>query len=635
MKSLLRVAVVACLPLAGVSAAPLADQVPLEVFAELPPIEGAELSPDGTRLAAKMNVNGKMMLVVRSLLDASARPAMLEPGDIDVNWWRWVGNDWLAVGLGGRDGPDGMYISRILGVSADMSKVNQIGWRQAGQDADDLLWVSRGGEPEIVFAKQMGFGREQDWYPSVYRANLATGQLKLVTSSYTDIWSWYADGQGNVRLGVPYSNKTIAPYVRYRQSDNEDFRTVRLPVAKWDEAALPFMFLPEGKALAFDDSTGRKSLHEFDLSGMRVGKMLIGDEKYDIDAVLKTGDNSGVEGARIIKQKATYVWLNPQLKAAQDVIDGSADPGNGHILDYSADRSKLMVAIGTPSQAGGLFYWDQNAGGPKQIAWVNPKLQNRTMSPVKSIRYAARDGTEIEAVLTLPRGRAARNLPLIVMPHGGPAARDEESFDWQAQSLAEVGYAVIQPNYRGSTGYGSAFQDLGKGQWGRAMQDDLLDAIAWTAREGIADPKRVCIVGGSYGGYAAIRAAQRDGAHYRCAVSFAGVADLPAMRGYDRAFLLGDEASSFWKDQASNLKEVSPRFGAASFSVPLLLVHGVKDKRVPVKQSRLMAEELRKAGKTVDYIEQPEGDHHFSRAEDRLQFLQAMHAFVAKHNPAS
>jgi dipeptidyl aminopeptidase/acylaminoacyl peptidase len=269
----------------------------------------------------------------------------------------------------------------------------------------------------------------------------------------------------------------------------------------------------------------------------------------------------------------------------------------------------------------------------QRIGWYNSTLKSRSLSPVKTVEYKARDGTTIEAVLTLPRGQEAKNLPLIVMPHGGPGSRDSEAYDWWAQFLAEQGYAVIQPNYRGSTGYGNAFKEMGEGQWGLKMQDDLLDAIDWTAQEGIADPKRVCIVGGSYGGYAAMRGAQRDGDHYRCAVSYAGVSDIGAMLRYDRNYL-GKWVTEYWKKQVSDSKAVSPRFHPADFGAPILIAHGAKDKRVPVRQSRMLVDELKKAGKPYEYLEQERGDHHFSRAEDRLEFLKVLKAFLDKHNPA-
>ena len=224
-------------------------------------------------------------------------------------------------------------------------------------------------------------------------------------------------------------------------------------------------------------------------------------------------------------------------------------------------------------------------------------LGTEAFNPVKTIRYKARDGLEISAVLTLPRERDAKQLPLILMPHGGPFARDSETWNWWAQFLAERGYAVLQPNYRGSSGYGAAFAEKGEGQWGLAMQDDLNDALDWAVKQGIADAKRVCIAGASYGGYAAMRAAQRDGERFRCAVSYAGVSDLTSMMRYDSRFLNHGTRRDWMKEQAPDFRAVSPIYFPEQFSVPILLMHGKKDLRVQVKQSREMAEKLDKAGK--------------------------------------
>ena len=299
----------------------------------------------------------------------------------------------------------------------------------------------------------------------------------------------------------------------------------------------------------------------------------------------------------------------------------------------SRDRRRLIVYAASGADPGIYYLLDLDKRSMDLLSETQPALQGVKLGQVSSFRYKARDGLEIEAVLTLPPGLPSKGLPVIMMPHGGPAARDEEAWDWWAQYLAHMGYAVVQPNYRGSTGYGREFQQKAAGQWGLAMQDDLLDAIDHLAGLGTVDPKRACIVGGSYGGYAALRGAQRDGARYRCAVSYAGVSDLNGMLLYDSGFLNGGSSSDYWQETAPDLRQVSPLNWPAQFTIPVLLMHGRQDLRVPVKQSRAMAEKLQKAGKRVRYVEQPQADHHFSREEDRLQFLEEMTTFLREHNP--
>ena len=299
----------------------------------------------------------------------------------------------------------------------------------------------------------------------------------------------------------------------------------------------------------------------------------------------------------------------------------------------------MIVHVGSADQPGTYYYYDTSAGVMSSLSKISQNFgPGIHLSPVRTIRYKARDGLEITAVLTLPAGRDPKNLPLILMPHGGPFARDSEEWDWWVQFLAYRGYAVLQPNYRGSSGYGTALAEKGEGQWGLAMQDDLNDAVDWAVKEGIADAKRVCIVGASYGGYAAMRGAQRDGGRYRCAISYAGVSDLSAMMRYDGRFLNHGTRKDWMKQQAPDFASVSPINFAGQLSTPILLMHGRKDRRVQVSQSREMAEKLKAAGKIAGrdyiYVEQPLADHFFSRQADRLDFLQRMDAFLKEHNPA-
>ncbi|MET4897218.1 S9 family peptidase [Sphingomonadaceae bacterium jetA1] len=612
--------------------------VPVEAFAVLPEFEGPTLSPDGTRIAAKRAIDGKQFLMVAPLIKGHGKPALAALNDkTDVNWWRWINDEWLVIGLGAQQSIQGedYYITRMLGIRADMTKTIRIDWGNSGFRADDVLWTARDGSPRILFAKSTGIYEMNEVYPSVYEADVSTGRVKRIIAGQTDVWDWHADSHGQLRMGVRYNDDTRRTSLLYRKSNADSFQTIaRADGRKAETIVTPSIFRADGSALAISDDDGFDALYEVSLPDLKLGKKISAVTDYDIDGIIANESGDDVSAIRYTDRSYHDAWLDPRLKELQEEVDKAVAPRRAEIVSWNRDRSRFLVEVGGPSQAGALYYWDSAFGTMQWLSWNNGQLKGRRLSPVRSLRYPARDGTSIEAVLTMPRGRGDKNLPLIVLPHGGPFARDSESWDWWTQYLAELGYAVIRPNYRGSSGYGTAFAKKGEGEWGLKMQDDLNDAVTYLAGQGIADPKRVCMVGASYGGYAAMRAAQRDGAMYRCAISYAGVSDLQAIQRYDSRFLFNRTRADWLHKQAPDYRAVSPRFGAASVSIPLLIVHGKEDRRVPVNQSRMMVAALKAAGKPYDYIEQPLADHHFTRAEDRLEFLKAMAAFLAKYNPA-
>jgi dipeptidyl aminopeptidase/acylaminoacyl peptidase len=266
-----------------------------------------------------------------------------------------------------------------------------------------------------------------------------------------------------------------------------------------------------------------------------------------------------------------------------------------------------------------------------------PDIDPEQLAPVKPVRYQARDGLSLRGYLTLPRGRESKGLPLIVMPHGGPFARDDWEYDPFVQFFANRGYAVLQPEFRGSTGFGKDFVSKGYGEIGKKMQDDLDDGVDWLAKSGQIDPKRVCIVGLSYGGYAAMWGAVRNPDRYRCAVSWAGPSDLPAMMRYDRKqFNATRYFREFRKKFPSDdeLNAVSPINFAARLKVPLLIGHGEEDDSVPPKQTHKMVAALRKVGANVIPVFYKESEHSFASSKDLEDWLTRLEAFLAKYNPS-
>lgn len=622
----------------GARTSPVADgAIPTaEDFARLPAVDRPKISPNGQRIATLVDVKGQQYLTIVNL--DGTPPQVMGIQDIDINRWYWVNDDWLVANVGAQVEWYGStaYISRAIGIEASTGKFHFIGGKLfVGQNSGDVIWSAKDGSARVLLALQTSaYVDERGFWPQVVEVDLATGKEKAVVGSTEGVLDWVADNDGVVRLGYGTSLDGKSSRILYRKSAGDAFKTVDKATGSDTLIETPDIFLPDGKAVATGrDENGLMAVYDYDLEGLKRGAKLYSTPGYDIGGVLQdrmTGKLSGYE----VDDHTSYIrWIDPDMIALQKLIDQQVQGGHADIVSVDAKHDRAILLISSADAPGAYFLYDRASGNMGMLGQINPALGLHKYAPVKSIRYKARDGVEIEAILTLPKGKST-NLPLIVLPHGGPAARDFEDWDFWVQYLASRGYAVIQPNYRGSTGYGRAFQKLGEGQWGEKMQDDLIDAITYLAGQGIADDKRVCIAGGSYGGYAAMRAAQRDASHYRCAIAYAGVSDLNGMIRYNSNFLFSDAKKSWLKTQAPDLRGVSPINSPEKTAIPMLIVHGKKDDVVPFDQGKSLADKLTKLGKPVTFIAQPLADHHFSRAEDRLEFLKAMQAFLDKYNPS-
>jgi dipeptidyl aminopeptidase/acylaminoacyl peptidase len=606
-----------------------------ETFAQLPGIENPEISPDGKRVAARIAVRNRQYLAVFEI--AGGQPRLIDPTPAEINWWHWVNDEWLVMGAG-KLVPfeaDQWYVSRAYGVSASSAKIVPL-VSNAAQDADDVLWTAKDGSSRILLAYQTSvYEDDEGFWPRVDEVDVSTGKTKPVVAPHGGVMSWYADGSGVVRIGVGHSKDGRDVHLLYRADPKATFRTVQNTTAANEDLIVPALFLPDrDKALTYaNDEHGFRALYELDLKTLERGRQVMATPGFDLGGLVPDSAGTGFLGVGVSGERSGMRWVDPDMQAIETELRQYVNGGRSRIESFDRSRTHVIFYVGSPDSPGAYFIYDRAKHEVAALDFVNQTLKLHRLNPVQTIHYQARDGLDISAVLTKPAGKTGA-LPLIVMPHGGPFARDYESWDWIAQFMATRGYVVVQPNYRGSSGFGAAFAERGQGQWGLAMQDDLNDAVTALAKQGVVDPKRVCMVGASYGGYAAIRAAQRDGALYRCAVSFAGISDMNKMLRTDSRFLNSGASHDWTLKQAPDLKSVSSINFIDQFSIPLLLVHGTKDQVVAVGQSRSLASKLKAAGKTVEYVEQPEGDHHFSRYEDRLSFLKALEAWLDKYNPA-
>ncbi|WP_265528507.1 alpha/beta hydrolase family protein [Sphingomicrobium marinum] len=600
------------------------------------------LSPDGSRIALVMHDAKEKRIVI---LDAEnpqtvIRQALL--GEPPLQALRWAGNDRLLIKLqtykpvfGFTRPADRLF---IYDISADRSY--EAAPEFNGTYSGDLVYVDRSGEWALVAGQN-----DQNDYPSIRRVDLSTGKSKQIQHQMRGVWDWYADRDGVVRAAIQYS-KTNDFALQYRDNEDDKFKriTINLQRDSDDEIMVEsiFLSLTDAPSTAISNHRkGRFGVYEFDLQRGRIGEPIFEHPTHDIDSYYLDNESGSVLGIRYQDDRPRIHWLDEEMKRHQARIDRALPGMANRIASFASDRNRMIIHSSRGADPGLYYLLDIGAGRMDVIANPYERVDPDQLSPVQHVEYRARDGLEIDAYLTLPKDREATNLPLVLLPHGGPFARDTWSYDPLVQFIASLGYAVLQPNFRGSTGRGREFVEKGYGQFGTGMMTDMYDGIDWLAAQGIVDPKRVCIAGASYGGYAAMWGAIDAPERFRCAVSYAGISDLASMRRYDRKLLVPVRYTEFWRDMIAgdvdamdDLDHISPLNYARRLAVPMFIAHGKKDRIVPVEQSEKMIAALHRAEKPFDWMIYEESAHGFDEEEEFDDFLRRLAAFLAQHNPA-
>jgi hypothetical protein len=506
-------------------------QLPVEAFAALPFVEMPSLSPDGTHMAGLFGTSGTQNIVIAPIFGRNPQLAALEVMDMnEVDWIRWVGNDNIIVGLRALRGVEGSnwYVYRMIGVNRITRKVTRILWDAGGQMASNVLHIPTDGSTHILVSAQDSiYSNLPEFWPTVYRVDVTTGGKTIVQRPRTNLMWWGADDQARIRTGVASQQGGTRSILYYRPDSDSALRQVqRVNLAEDEEHSIPFHFVANSDRayILENQNDGQRAIVEVDMKSGANVRTIYND--HPVQGLILGPNGSKLLGAYIKNRTQTIHWFDPSLAAHQKTLDAASPAADAEILSLNDDQSKMLVRFSTPDNPGLLYYFDGKTGDLDRMAAMNEKIGATRLSRSEYVEYRARDGLKIEAILTRPRGRAAKNLPLIVFPHGGPWAHDRLGYDYIVQFLADRGYAVLQPNFRGSTGYGDAFEKAGRGQMGLAMQDDVTDAVRWAVEQEIADPTRLCIAGSSYGGYAAMWGIAKDPSLYRCAISINGVSRL-------------------------------------------------------------------------------------------------------------
>jgi dipeptidyl aminopeptidase/acylaminoacyl peptidase len=599
---------------------------PAEAFAVLP-AEPPRISPDGKRFALIRGINGRPAIAVYKV-DAPQEPPHIVTSDWIISALRWAKND-VLITYNRTNERRGLFDTlRSLGDVAALTLDNgPMIHLTALARIDDLDLDSR----DTIFASYGG---------KLFRVNVRArgySEVELRPAPRPgDGIAWLMDGHGNVagrvdatrddNNGVPIMHATVKVAERdtWRSLGNYDTpfgRNEDMPALSEDGQAFVGLY---------PDNSDTISVARFNFSGPAA--RLFQDPHYDVGGTLRDDWTGRVVGFYVDEDTPAYHYFEPKREALQKGLE-QAFPGlSVHAVSIDLAGDRAIVEISGPKTPASYYLYDRVSHHASAVAASYPDLPETAMGEVKPYGYAASDGLHIPAYLTLPPGKSPHNLPLVVVPHGGPDARDDMTFDFIRQFLANRGYAVLQPQFRGSRGFGRAFTQAGFGQWGLKVQSDISDGVKKTIADGIADPGRICIFGASYGGYAALAGATLTPELYACVASLAGPSNLQKLLDYSHD-KFGSTAENYWmarigKDSAQR-DAVSPALHADRVTAPVLLLHSELDATVPIEQSEIMEKALRKAGKKVEFVRMPGDDHYMSLEQTRLRVLQEVEKFLA------
>jgi dipeptidyl aminopeptidase/acylaminoacyl peptidase len=617
-----------------------AAAAPLEVYGRLPSLENVALSPGGTRLALIRTSENRRILMVISLTDRKPLGKYLDLGDLKLRSIDWADEDHLMVIASSTSLPMGLvgrvqewYMLNVLDVNtqkltpypdpdriSDLRVMNVLSGRIMVRhlDGHTVLFI-----PGIYVADEL--------LPALFKVDLNSGSQRVVRQGTRDTEGWLVDEAGEVAAQEEY----IAKEQRWRMLERQDGHLKEI-ASGHDPIDVPELlgFGPEpGTVLMETTENGDPVWRQLSLRDGTFGAPMAARDSLEepIEDQLTHRMIGGVH----LDDTAHYVFFDPKMQSRWDSVIAGFSGEQVEFISAAADFSKILVQVNGVSHGFAYLLVDMKTMRAELIDSAYKGIDFAL--EVKRIDYPAADGLSIPAYLTLPRGKPTKNLPLIVFPHGGPHARDTAQFDWWAQAMAAQGYLVLQPNYRGSSVTHSHFE-AGFGEFGRKMQTDLSDGVRYLVKEGMVDPARVCIVGGSYGGYAALAGVTLDPGVYRCAVSVAGISDLKMMLQEVDAY--ADRERRFWNRYMGVkspsdplLQQISPIKHVDAITAPVLLIHGRDDTVVRFNQSKVMYDAMKHAKKDVEMVTLKNEDHWLSRSETRLQMLQALVTFLRAHNP--
>jgi dipeptidyl aminopeptidase/acylaminoacyl peptidase len=597
--------------------------IPLRDFFKNPRTTGYELSPSGNLIGFLKPVDSRLNIFVQAKSGGDAKQ-ITQVKDRDIRSFFWKGDKYLLfLKDNGGDENFHLYVTQSDGTGQrDLTPFDGV----RAEVIDDLedhptdLLVALNQRNKEVF--------------DAYRLNVETGDLKLVAENPGNIASWSTDHDGNIRVAT--TTDGVNTSLLYRKTESDPWKTVI--TTNFKESFTPQFFTFDNKALYGVSNIGRDkaAVVEFDPETGKETQVLFEQPDVDVSGLNYSRKRRVITSASFTTWKEERKFFDSVAEAIYNALAGKLPGYDIYIVSANKEEDTFIVRTITDRSLGAFYLYDSKSGELTKIADRNPWLKEEELAEMKPVEYSARDGLTIHGYLTLPKGKPAKNLPIIVNPHGGPWARDEWGFNPEVQFLANRGFGVLQMNFRGSTGYGRKFWEAGFRQWGQSMQDDITDGVKWLVDQGIADPKRVAIYGGSYGGYAVLAGLTKTPDLYAAGVDYVGVSNLftfmKTVPPYWKPFLdmMYEMVGNPERDQAL-FEENSPALNAEKIKTPLFVAQGAKDPRVNINESNQIVDALKKRGIDVEYMIKQDEGHGFHNEENRFSFYDAMERFLVKH----
>ena len=620
----------------------LSKELPVEHFSQLPSFIRPSLSPSGNKIAYIRNFQSPEIALLTTVDLLTGKKQHIVKSDNEerkIRWFTWVNEKTLLVSIvfAAKRYRTDTTETRLLAVDidGDIPVQRQVVKTKRGMYDDghvsqfqDSVVSFLPYDPEHVLIE---LDLDVANLPSVYKVNVSTGRKSRITKGKMSVRSWMADRQGNLRLGEALSYKTGEAAIRVRIGNDKKWYKMFEFNALEEPGITPLGFAKDPNILYYNAyQNDKKALFKIHLPSKET-TLVFYDDDHDVDGSLiyskKTNDVIGIYHSN---SEDGRIYWDESIIDFQTSLNKALPDSDVYLVDFSLDENIYLLYTENDYTPGLYYLGNRKDKSITPVFEQYPALVPEVLTEHTFVTYTARDGTELEGYLTLPLD-VVGPVPTILHPHGGPGARESDGFDYWTSFFANRGYAVFRPNFRGSTGYGYAFAQSQMKGWGLIMQDDLTDAANWLVDQKIAKADAMCIVGASYGGYAAAMAAVKTPELFQCAVSFAGVTNLKQLVIRSRKYTNNKFVKNQMGDDSNDLKARSPYYQAQKVKIPMLFLHGEDDRVVDVEQSRMMVEELQDLDKLVEYSEFENGDHYLSIQRNRHAAFKAMDAFLNKH----